>query len=114
MFRLNDLGEYEAVIDRITFVCDEVDDSFEETAVRLAEVYSSRLESIADFLLDEGISDVFGEISPDKLIKALGKPVVNLENETITYADNSLDDYCIIEFEYTGLFESFSYLNIDG
>ncbi len=114
MFVRNELGEYEAKIDKLTFVCEEVQDGYEELAAQLAKVYKSRLEAIGKFLIDEGIEEVFGELQPARLIRALGRPLIDLSNESITYADNSLDDYSIISFEYTGLFEEFSYLCIDG
>lgn len=114
MFYINDNEEYETQINGITFICEEVEADFEKIASEIAECYENKLDSIAEFLLDEGISDFWGEISVDELKKALGVPVINLDNESIVYLEHILDDEHIIEFEYEGILENFMYLNIDG
>lgn len=114
MFVKNELGEYEAKIDRLLFVCDEVKDGYEMLAGNLARAYRSRLEAIGKFLLEEGVEEVFGEMHTAKIVRSLGKPVVNLDKYTLTYAEHSFDDYSIITIEFAGLFEEFSYLFIDG
>ncbi len=114
MFIKNDLGEFQAVINRILFVCDEPSQELVSTAQAIAEVYKDRLEDIATYLMDEGITEICGEISTAKLIRSLGKPIIDLERGIITYPDNALDDYYIIEFEFSGILEEFSGLCIDG
>ncbi len=114
MFVKNDIGEYELRIERLTFVCDEVHRDYELKAKMLAKAYRNRLDRIGKFLIDEGIEEVFGEQHPAKLMRALGKPIINLDNSTLTYADHSLDDYSIITLEFDGLFDELSYLCIDG
>lgn len=114
MFTLNEYEEYESIINGIRFICEEPEDDFEKTASKIAEVYESRLNDIVQFLLEEGITDTFGEFTPGELIEALGAPCIDLDRETISYLEHSLDDTHIIEFEYSGLLEEFSYLSIDG
>lgn len=114
MFYLNDNEEYETQINGITFICEKVEADYEKIASEIAECYETKLDSIAEFLLDEDISDFWGEISVDELKKALGVPVINLDNESIVYLEHILDDEHIIEFEYEGILENFMYLNIDG
>lgn len=65
-------------------------------------------------MIDEGISDFFGNLSPEKIIKALGTPVVDLNKGTVTYLEHTFDDVHIIEFEFTGLLDELFYRNIDG
>lgn len=114
MFTLNDLSEYEASINGITFVCDNADTGSETTAKAIAECYNDKLSDIAEFMLSEGIEEYFGDVSETDIIKNLGAPLINLDRKTITYADNSFDDMLIIEFKYTGVLESFFGLDIDG
>lgn len=114
MFTLNDLSEYEASINGITFVCDNADTGSETTARAIGECYNDKLSYIAEFMISEGIEEYFGEMSKTDIIKNLGAPLINLDRKTITYAGNSFDDMLIIEFKYFGMLESFSELNIDG
>ncbi|MCH5193608.1 MAG: hypothetical protein J1F11_06575 [Oscillospiraceae bacterium] len=114
MFALNENNEYEAEISGIKFVCESPDESLEEAAAEIAGIYESKLNSIAEFMIDEGISDCFGELSPEKIISSLGKPVIDLERSLITYLEHTLDDIHIIELEYDGLLDEFFYLSIDG
>lgn len=114
MFTLNENNEYEAEINGIKFVCESVEEGFEETATNIAKVYESKLDSIAQFMIQEGISDFFGELTPKKIIKSLGKPTIDLGRYLVTYLEHTLDDVHIIEFEYDGLLNELFYLNIDG
>ena len=115
MFRKTDGNDYEAIINGITFICDEVLDDYEDTARDIADAYKDKLGDIADFMLDDGqIGDFFGEISREKLIRSLGSPMISLDNNTVTYCEHKLDDEHIIEFEFDGILEEFSDLVIDG
>lgn len=114
MFVKNNDNEYEAEINGIKFICENADDTIENTAAEIAEVYESRLDDIAQFMIDEGISDLFGELSAEKIIRSLGKPVIYLDSSLVTYPEQTLDDIHIIEFEFDGLLDEFSYLSIDG
>ena len=114
MFTLNDNNEYEVKINGISFVCESVEEGFEETAASIAEVYESKLNDIAEFMLEEGISDFFGELTPEQIIKSLGTPTIDLERYLVTYLEHTFDDEHIIEFEYDGLLDEFFYLSIDG
>ncbi len=114
IFKRNDLGEFEAVIERITFVCDEIEEGFGELAEQLAAAYNQKSDAICAFLIEEGIEDVFGEIKQNMLMKLLGRPIISLDRSTVTYPDHSLDDDSIIEFEFEGIMENFIHLSIDG
>lgn len=114
MFTLNENNEYEAEINGVKFVCESVEDDYEETAAKIAEVYESKLDDIAQFMINEGISDFYGEFMPQEIINSLGKPTVDLERCLVSYYEHTLDDVHIIEFEYDGLLDELFYLNIDG
>lgn len=114
MFVLNDLGEYEARLGNITFVCDNGDTGAEIAANAIAECYKDKLRDIAVFMLSEGIEEYFGDVSESDIIKNLGAPIICLDRKVITYADNSFDDMLIIELHYNGLLDEFYGLDIDG
>ena len=114
MFTLNDNKEYEAEIGGITFVCEAPDKNLEETAAEIARIYESKLNSIAEFMIEEGICDCYGELTSEKIISSLGKPVIYLERCVITYLEHTLDDIHIFDVEYGGLLDEFFYFSING
>lgn len=114
MFALNNLGEYEARLGNITFVCDNADTGAEITANAIAECYKDKLRDIAAFMLSEGIEEYFGDVSESDIIKNLGSPIISLDRKTITYPDNSFDDMLIIELRFTGILDDFCDFDIDG
>lgn len=114
MFSLNGLGEYEARLGNITFVCDEADEAAEQTAAAIAECYRDKLSDIAGFMLSEGIDEYFGDVTEGDIIKKLGAPIISLDRKTVTYPDNGFDDMLIMEFRFSGILENFQELDIDG
>lgn len=116
MFEYNkDLELYTVDLGNAIITCDEVVDGFEELAKTVAENYTKKLDDIAQFLTDEGISDYFGELTPDQIKSGLGIPLIDIGTQTVTYTDHSLDSMHIIEFEYDDSeFGDFSMLSIDG
>lgn len=71
MFTLNENNEYEAEINGIKFVCENLEEDYEEAAAKIAEVYESKLDTIAQFMIDDGISDYYGELTPQEIIESL-------------------------------------------
>lgn len=114
MFTLNDNNEYEAEINGIQFVCESPQEDYEETAVKIAEVYESKLNNIAQFMIDEGITDFYGELTPQEIIDSLGTPIIDLERYVVAYCEHTLDDEHVIEFEYDGILDELFYLSING
>ncbi len=114
MFSLNELGEYQAKLNGITFVCDETDSMTAKTADAIAKCYKEKTCDIAKFMINEGIDEYFGNISESDIIRSLGFPIISLDRNTITYPDNSFDDMLIIEFHFRGILEEFYGLDIDG
>lgn len=114
MFEKNDLGEYQAKINGLTFVCDEIDLEKENRSAAIAKCYNQKLNDIAAFMIDDGIDEYFENISKDNIIKSLGFPIIILDRNIITYPDNSFDDSLIIEFHFTGILDEFYGLDIDG
>ena len=104
---------YTAEIDKVRFICEEVQEDYEDAAREIAEVYEDKLPEIAEFILED-VGDIFGEITSEDVIEALGTPQIDLDRETVTYFDHKLDDIHIIEVEYEGILDDLLGISIDG
>lgn len=105
---------FECEISGIEFVCEEEFAGCEEYAINLADAYLDKIDKIVDFMISEEIETYFGEMTPDKLISALGKPQIDVGRSLITYLEHTLDSIHIIEIEFSGVFEKMLYMTIDG
>ncbi len=114
MFKLNENEEYVAELNGVRFICESVEDGFEETAKQIAQCYEDKLQDIAEFMLEEGIEEVYGELDAEQIIDSLGAPLVDLDRELVVYLEHTLDEEHIIEFEFSGILDELFYLNIDG
>ena len=116
MFEYNkELELYAVDLGNAIITCNEVSDGFEELAKTVAENYTKKLDDVVEFLSCEGISDYFGDLTPDKIKEGLGVPLIDIGSQTVTYTDHTLDKAHIIEFEYEDSeFGDFSMLAIDG
>lgn len=104
---------YSARVDGVEFICEEATPELEETASALAGVYREKLPRIVAFLMDD-VTEMFGDITEDKLANALGTPQIDLDREVVAYLEHTLDDTHIIEVEYGGMLDEFYGVSIDG
>ena len=104
---------YTAEIDSVRFICEEVKDGYEETAREIAEVYEDKLPELANFIASD-VEDIFDDLTPDDIMDALGTPLIDLDRETVTYLDHTLDDMHIIEVEYEGILDDLLGVSVDG
>jgi hypothetical protein len=114
MFTLNEYGEYETEINGIRFVCGTVQAGYEKAAADIAAIYEKRVRAIAQFMQEEGILAVYGEMTCEDMMQALGQATINLDNESISYLNHTLDDDHIIGLEYRGVIETFFCFSMDG
>ena len=113
-FELNEEEQaYTARIDSVEFICEEVKEGYEDTAREIAEVYEDKLPELASFIAAD-VEDIFEDITADDLVEALGTPLIDLDRETVTYLDHTLDDIHIIEVEYEGILDDFLGVSVDG
>ena len=114
IFKFNEKEQYyTARIDSVEFICEEVQEGYEETAREIAEVYEDKLPELAEFILDD-VGDIFGDITVQEVMDALGTPQIDLDRETVTYLDHRLDDIHIIEVEYEGILDDLLGVSVDG
>lgn len=104
---------YCAKMDGIEFICEEAAPELEKAVPALAEAYGNKLPQIVAFMMDD-ITEMFGDITEDRLTEALGTPQIDLDREVIAYLEHTLDDSHIIEIEYGGLLDEFYGVSIDG
>lgn len=102
-----------AEINGIKFTCEEIKQEYEELAIKIAKVYTEKLPNLIEFIIND-IQDMFEEISKETVINSLGVPVIDLDTETITYLEQTLDDVHIIEIEFSGTLDEFHEVCIDG
>ena len=104
---------YTAEINKVKFICQEVQEGYENVAEEIAEVYEDKLPELAEFILSE-VEDIFGEITAQDVMDSLGAPEIDLDRETVTYLDHTLDDTHIIEVEYEGMLDDLLGVSVDG
>ena len=105
--------EFYAELNGIKFVCEKVEENYEQLAKDLANIYEVKLPDIVNFLLPD-VSEMFGVSDADIVQKTLGKPQIDLDKSMIVYCEQTLDDVHIISVEFAGLFTEFYYTSIDG
>ena len=60
------------------------------------------------------IEEMF-EINDVEIIRnSLGNPLIDLDNNRLSYLEQTLDDIHIIDVEFDGIFENFYEASIDG
>ena len=104
---------YTAEINKVRFICEEVQEDYEDTAREIAEVYDDKLPELAEFILSD-VGDIFGDITAEDVAEALGEPLIDMDRETVTYLDHKLDDIHIIEVEYEGILDDLLGVSVDG
>lgn len=106
-------GSYAVEVDGVRLLCENPDDFDPDYVQEFAEAYGRQLPELVEFMVED-ICDFFGEIEVDALPGLLGVPTVDLDRDTVTYLDHTLDDVHIIEVEFGGAFEEFYEVVIDG
>ena len=105
--------QYKAIINNITFACKEIRPEYEQYAKDLANNYDRKMLDIIQYMLSD-IEEMFG-ISDVEIIKnSLGNALIDLDNNRLSYLEQTLDDVHIIDVEFDGIFEKFYDVSIDG
>ena len=80
----------------------------------LAKNYKDNFDRIIDFILPD-LREMYGDISKEDVKKNLGKPIIDYNQETVTYCDQSFDDCHIFEFAFSNnTFEKLEHFSVDG
>ena len=65
----------------------------------LAKNYKDNLDRIIDFILPD-LREMYGDISKEDVKNNLGKPIIDYNRGTVSYCDQTFDDWHIFEFEF--------------
>lgn len=105
--------QHKAVLNNITFVCDEIKPEYEQYAKDLANNYDKKILDIIKYMLSD-IEEMFGINDVENIKNSLGNALIDLDNNRLSYLEQTLDNMHIIDVEFDGIFEKFYYVSIDG
>lgn len=105
--------QYKTIINSITFVCKEMKPEYEQYAKDLANNYDKKIIDIIQYMLSD-IEEMFGINDVEIIRNSLGNPLIDLDNNRLSYLEQTLDDIHIIDVEFDGIFENFYEVSIDG
>ena len=101
----------------IFFCCEEAEDGYEDEAKSLSKAYYDKLDDIAEFMLNERLSDFYGEsieLDADIIKENLGTPMIDLDTHQIIYCEQTLDDIHVFEVEFGDDLDDLLYCSVDG
>ncbi|CDZ75638.1 hypothetical protein ING2D1G_1501 [Peptoniphilus sp. ING2-D1G] len=109
------LQQYTYAYEDLIFVWDELPkENFHEIVEVLADSYHENFDGILDFILPN-LREIYGDVTREDVENKIGKPIINPENETVTYCDQSFDSWHIFTFEFSNNnFEDLNYFSVDG
>lgn len=85
-----------------------------KVAEKLEKAYIDKEQEIIDYMKSEGLLNFYGDFNDEEIKEKLGKPLVDIGREVVSYRDNTFKPFHIIEFEYFGILEKFCHFTIDG
>lgn len=113
-FKYNDeYDNYVIKMDGVLVCCQEPDMESVEKADIIVKKYYQEIDKIMDFVRDN-ICDMFENSKMDDLQKLLGEPVIDLDAGTISYYEQKLDNFHIIQVEFGGVIDKLYRVSVDG
>ena len=80
----------------------------------LAKNYKDNFDRIIDFILPD-LREMYGDVSKEDVKNNLGKPIIDYNQGTVSYCDQTFDDWHIFEFEFLDeKFEKIEHFSVDG
>lgn len=106
---------YVIEINNIIFVCEEEQDKeYINNLKSVADKYYDNFEKLIDFMLPD-LTAMYGEIDRNSIKEKLGKPMIDYDNGTVKYLEQSFDSFHIFSFEVLDDdFNDLQYFSIDG
>jgi len=103
--------EHEGVI----FVWDkEPDCDFIDKVELLSKNYQENLNRIINFMLAD-LKEMYGEVSEEDVKNKLGKPIIDYNQGTVSYCEQTFDDWHLFEFEFLDdQFETLKCFSVNG
>lgn len=80
----------------------------------LSKNYKDNFDKIIDFMMPD-LREMYGDISREDVKNNLGKPIIDYNRGTVSYCDQTFDDWHIFEFEISdGKFERLEHFSVNG
>ena len=80
----------------------------------LSKNYKDNFDKIIDFMLPD-LREMYGDISSEDVKTNLGKPIIDYNQGTVSYCEQTFDDWHIFEFEFLdGKFEKLEHFSVNG
>ena len=80
----------------------------------LSKNYKDNFDKIIDFMLPY-LREMYGDISKEDVKTNLRKPIIDYNQGTVSYCDQTFDDWHIFEFEFFDeKFEKLEHFSVNG
>lgn len=109
--------EYENQILVIEIEKEDFSDDIISKVEKIIKIYPRKLEEIAKFCKNsECFRTCYPNETVESIVKKLNKPVLRVfgEDGMLTYCEHDFDEEHILDIEFDGLLEEFTYVRIDG
>lgn len=109
--------EYENKILRVELEREDFSDDIILKIGKIIETYPQKIKEIANFCKEsECFKECYPEETEESIIKKLNKPVIRFfgEEGILTYCEHEFDEDHILDIDFDGILEKFSYIGIDG
>lgn len=109
--------EYENENLRIEIEKEDFSDNIILKIEKIIENYPKKIKEIAKFCKEsECFKECYPEETEESITKKLNKPVIRFfgEEGTLTYCEHEFDEDHILDIDFDGILEKFSYIGIDG
>lgn len=106
---------YEIEIKGITFVSEEEQNAEYISKLNvIAENYYNNLKGIIEFMMSD-LKEMYGTDSSETIKENLGRPIIDYDNGTVTYLEQTFDNIHIFSFDFLDDdFQEIQYFAIDG
>jgi hypothetical protein len=84
---------------------------------KIWQAYPEKIAKIAEHLFqDEGMRICFNHPSVDEIVAKLNEPSLRVFDDSgvLTFCNHEFDNIHVIDLEFSGVLEKFSYVSIDG
>jgi hypothetical protein len=112
-------NEYTAIINGFEIIIQENDYANEVVvlAQNILSSYAKKITDIAQFMSSNGgFISFYGNLSAEEIVQKLNQPKIEIQKTggILNYLHHELDTMHIIDVHFSGVFEKFHELSIDG
>lgn len=108
--------EYENDILKVEIEKEDFSDDIISKIEKIIELYPKKLEEIANFCRESDcFKEHYSQENEESILKKLNRPVLRFfgEEGILTYNEQEFDEDHILDIDFDGLLENFTYVGID-